>query len=478
MRNSHGSRRDNPIINHISISENGSDLGKLLQRHRDFFDRGETRSIGFRIEQLKKLRKAISSHYSSVLDALDADMKKPRFEAYESEIALLYQEIDHAMRKVKRWAKPHRVKTPLLLSPASSRVVPEPYGVVLIIAPWNYPFQLAIAPLIGAIAAGNTAVLKPSELAPHTSHSIAEIIRETFDSSYISAVEGGADTAKRLLSERFDYIFFTGGTATGRLVMEAASRHLTPVTLELGGKSPVIVARDASIDSAAKKIVWGKFINAGQTCLAPDYILAHEDIKEALLERMSFYIQEFYGEDPQSSTDYARIVNEKHFQRINRLLGRGNIRIGGGVEESDRYIAPTIVDGITIKDPVMGEEIFGPVLPVLGYSDLDEAISMVKSLPKPLALYLFTDNKKTRNRVIHETSSGGVCVNDTLLHVGNYNLPFGGVGDSGIGAYHGKTGFDTFSHMKSVLRKRLRFDIPLRYPPYRKGVGLLRRIFE
>jgi aldehyde dehydrogenase (NAD+) len=452
-------------------------MNKLIEDQRSYFRSGETRTLKFRMTQLKRLRKVIEENTSSILQALKMDLRKPEYEAYASEIAFLYQEIDHALKNLKRWMKPKRVKTPLVFAPASSNVVPEPYGVTLIIGPWNYPFQLILAPLIGAIAAGNTSILKPSELAPHTSHVIAEIIDKTFSPSYIAVVEGGVETTQNLLEQKFDYIFFTGGTAVGKVIMKEAAQHLTPVTLELGGKSPVIVADDADINAAAKKIVWGKFINAGQTCLAPDFVLVQEAVRETLLERIVHYIRAFYGEDPQKS-HYSRIINQRHFERLTKLMDRGHIVAGGETDASDLYIAPTVFEGISLDDPIMREEIFGPLLPVLSFQTIDEAVSMVNTFAKPLALYLFTGNRESQNRVIHETSSGGVCINDTIIHVGNYFLPFGGVGESGMGVYHGKDGFDTFSHLKSVFKKSWRWDLPFRYPPYRRSVAFLRKIFE
>ncbi len=452
-------------------------MDQLIEDQRSYFRTGETRTLKFRKNQLKRLRNAIEANTSSILQALKMDLNKPEYEAYASEIAFLYQEIDHAVRYLKRWMKPRRAKTPLVFAPASSSVLPEPYGITLIIGPWNYPFQLIIAPLIGAIAAGNTSILKPSELAPHTSRVIAEIIDKTFSPSYIAVVEGGAETTQNLLDEKFDYIFFTGGTAVGKVIMEAAARHLTPLTLELGGKSPVIVTDDADSDTAAKKIVWGKFINAGQTCLAPDFVLVQESIRENLIERVAHYIRAFYGENPQKS-HYSRIINQRHFERLSKMMDRGRIVAGGEMDASDLYIAPTVFEGISLADPIMKEEIFGPLLPVLSFQTLDEAISVVNTFAKPLALYLFTKNRESRNRVIHETSSGGLCINDTVIHVGNYFLPFGGVGESGLGVYHGKDGFDTFSHLKSVFKKSSRWDIPFRYPPYRRSVTFLRRLFE
>ncbi|OHD65090.1 MAG: aldehyde dehydrogenase [Spirochaetes bacterium RBG_13_51_14] len=450
-------------------------LRALLQKNREFFETGKTRDVVFRITQLKMLKTAIKANRDIILKTLWDDLKKPPSEAYAAEIGLVNHEIEYAIAHVKRWVKGRKAGTPRSLSPAKSMIMPEPYGMVLIIGPWNYPFQLILAPLVGAIAAGNTAVLKPSELAPHSSQALADMIGSTFDREYISVVQGGIDTAQDILGEKFDYLFFTGGAKTGKIIMSAAAQHLTPVTLELGGKSPVIVDRSASIDLAAKKIVWGKFINTGQTCLAPDYLLVHRDVKDALLDRIKQYIREFYGENPKLSKHYGRIISQKHFHRLSRILRSGSRVIGGRTDESQLYIEPTVIDNVTMSQPIMQEEIFGPILPVMTFKSLENAASIVNSMPKPLALYLFTGSKESREYMIRNTSSGGVCVNDVVIHIGNYHLPFGGVGESGMGAYHGRTGFETFSHMKSVMIKPQNRDIPKRYPPHSKTGSIFRR---
>jgi aldehyde dehydrogenase (NAD+) len=357
-----------------------------------------------------------------------------------------------------------------------SSVVREPYGVALIIGPWNFPFQLTFSPLVGAMAAGNCALLKPPIATPHSSRVIAKIIGDHFEPAYISVVEGGAETGQMLLEEKFDYIFFTGGPATGRLVMQAAAKHLTPVTLELGGKNPCIVDVDTHLDYTARRIVWGKFFNAGQSCVAIDYLLVDKAIKKQLLDRIVTYIPEFYGADPSLSTDYARIVDETHFDRLSRLLGQGKIIIGGQADRASRYIAPTVIDGITGHEPIMEDEIFGPLLPVIGYDDLTEAIAMINARPKPLALYFFSQDKEKQTRVLSETSSGGGCINDTVIHE-TTGLPFGGVGESGMGTYHGKASFDTFSHERSIIKSGFLLDIKLRYPPYKDHLKWLRKIF-
>lgn len=458
--------------------ETKSGFARLLERQRAFFDGGVTRDVDARLRQLTALRRAIVAGEREILAALAADLRKPAYEAYLAEIVFLYHEIDFTMKHLGRWAKPRRAGAPSILRPSENYVVPEPYGAALIIGPWNYPFQLTIAPLVGAIAAGNTAILKPSELAPATERVIADLIGRTFDPEFVAVVTGGVDATTALLRERFDHIFFTGGTAVGRIIMEAAAKHLTPVTLELGGKSPTIVLADADIETAARKIAWGKFINAGQTCLAPDYVLVDERVRTRFVDALGRAIGNFYGDDPQASPDYARIITTRHFARLRGLMGPHAPRIGGRTDERDRYIAPTVIENVPLDDPLMREEIFGPLLPVLSVGSLDEALGIVRSMSKPLALYLFTGDRAAERRVIRETSSGAVCVNDVVIHVSNYRLPFGGVGESGMGAYHGQYSFEAFSHLKPVMKRTRLFDMPLRYPPYRgSAMNIVRRIF-
>ncbi|MGB0561830.1 MAG: aldehyde dehydrogenase [Spirulinaceae cyanobacterium] len=442
------------------------DTQPLIAAQRAFFATGQTQPYDFRIEQLRKLQEAIAAYEDKILAALQQDLHKPAFEAVAAEVIFNQEEITYALKHLKRWLRPQRVSAPLSQQPASAQIVPEPLGVVLIIAPWNYPFQLMIGPLIGAIAAGNCAILKPSELAPHTAAVIKDLIAATFDPAYITVVEGGKEVTQELLQHRFDHIFFTGGTAVGKIIMRAAAEHLTPVTLELGGKSPCIVEPDAHLEYSARRIAWGKFINAGQTCIAPDYLLVHESIKDALLAKVKAAVQEFYGDDPAQSEDYCRIISDRHFERLSGLIDPTQVIFGGQTDASERYIAPTILDNVTWDDPIMAEEIFGPILPVLTYQDWDDAIAQINARPKPLALYLFSSDKARQEQVLNQTASGGVCLNDTIMQVGVTTLPFGGVGDSGMGAYHGKTSFDTFSHTKSVLKRNFWFDLKLRYPPY------------
>ncbi len=449
---------------------------ELLENHRTFFSSGRTKELSFRMEQLKILRKAINSRETAIFEALKQDLNKPAFEAYGGDTAIVINEIDYALRRLRYWAKPKKVWTPLAYFPSSSYVAPEPYGVALIIGPWNFPFQLLFGPLVGAVAAGNCGVLKPPIAAPHSARLIAKIVTDNFDPAYISLVEGGAETGQMLLEEKFDYIFFTGGPATGRLVMQAAARHLTPVTLELGGKNPCIVDRDTRLDYTARRIVWGKFFNAGQSCVAVDHLLVDKRIKQRLLDLIVKYVNEFYGADPAQSPDYGRIVNDAHFERLSRLLGQGTIIAGGQSDRAARYIAPTIIDNLKGQEPIMEDEIFGPLLPVIEYGDLTEAIAMVNARPKPLALYFFSRDKEKQARVLREASSGGACINDTVIHE-TTSLPFGGVGESGMGKYHGKAGFDAFSHDRSIIKSSFLFDIKLRYPPYKDHLKWMRKIF-
>ena len=452
-------------------------VSDIIRRQRDFFKTGKTKDVAFRIEQLKTLKQAVIEHQPAILEALKADLNKPEFEAYATEIVVI-KEIDYAIKHIKSWTSPKKAAIPIEQFPGSGRIYAEPLGVVLIIAPWNYPFQLIISPLVGAIAAGNCAILKPSEIAPHISQVLTDIIQKHFDAAYIAVVEGGIETSQQLLAEKFDHIFFTGGTAIGKVVMEAAAKQLTPVTLELGGKSPCIVDSDINIEYTARRITWGKFINAGQTCIAPDYLLVDKTIKQELLDSIQKCIREFYGDEPSASPDYARISNQKHFSRLVEFLKNCEIIIGGQNNEAERYIAPTVIDNVSLKAPVMQDEIFGPILPVIEYNDLTEAIAIINERPKPLALYFFSKNKNRQERVCRETSSGGVCINDTIMQVGVSSLPFGGVGDSGIGSYHGKASFDTFSHYKSVLNKSLRLDPKWRYAPYEGKLQLLKRLIS
>ena len=452
-------------------------IRQLLHDHRSCFASGVTKDLSFRREQLRVLKKALLACERPLFDALKEDLGKPAFEAYGGETAIVVSEIDHAVRRLRTWSRPKRVRTPLSYFPATCAIHPEPFGVALIIGPFNFPVQLMLSPLVGAIAAGNCAVLKPADSTPRTSAILAKLVRENFDPAYVSLIEGGAETAQALLAERFDHIFFTGGPATGKLVMAAAARHLTPVTLELGGKNPCIVDADTHLDIAARRIVWGKFFNAGQSCVAVDYLLVDRRVKHELLSRIIACLEVFYGKDPSRSPDFARIVNEAHFDRLLALLGQGDVLTGGASDRASRYIAPTVIDDIIGNEPIMEDEIFGPLLPVITYDDLSGAIDFVNVRPKPLALYVFSRDKARQERVLRETSSGGGCINDTVIHETVTGLPFGGVGDSGMGKYHGKASFDTFSHDRSIVRNNFLLDIFLRYPPYRDHLKWLKRLF-
>ncbi|CAB1083137.1 Aldehyde dehydrogenase (EC [Olavius algarvensis Delta 1 endosymbiont] len=454
------------------------EIPALIRDQKDYFSTGQTREVRFRMAQLDTLQKAVAKNRTKILDALHKDLAKSAYEGYLTEVGIVLDEIRFIKKHLPKWSKARRVRTRLIQLPGSSYIYPEPYGVSLIISPWNYPFQLVIDPLIGSMAAGNCSVIKPSEYAPHTGRVFSEIIADNFDPQYIAVVEGEADVSRTLLDEEFDYIFFTGSVAVGRAVMQAAARHLTPVTLELGGKSPCVVDRDVNLDVTAKRICSGKFINAGQTCIAPDYLLVHQEIKKELIDRLQYFIHQFYGADPQQSADYPRIVNEKHFRRLTEMMQGGNIIAGGQVESQNLYIAPTIVDDVEWDDPLMQAEIFGPILPVLVYDHLSDAISKVNNLPKPLAFYFFSNNRQNSEKIIKDTSFGGGCINDTLLHFTNPYLPFGGTGTSGIGSYHGKESFETFSHQKSILKKSFRLDAPLRYPPYGNKLKILEKIMR
>ena len=450
----------------------------LIQKQREFFNTNNTKDLTFRTEQLCKLRKAIKEYEEEILDALATDLNKSRFEAYMTEIGMVLEEIRFVLKHFKSWAKPKKVKTPLTQFPAKSRIYSEPYGVVLIMSPWNYPFQLTISPLVGAIAAGNCAILKPSNYSPKTSEVIAKIIEKTFPPEYISVVLGGREANQDLLEQKFDYIFFTGGTNVGRIVMEAASKHLTPISLELGGKSPCIVDESANIDLAAKRIVWGKFINAGQTCVAPDYLLVHKKIKDKLLEAIKKYINKFFSNALKEDYQFPKIITERHFKRLLGLMDSGNVFYGGKSDSKTNRIEPTIIDDVNWDSPIMQEEIFGPILPVIEFTDLNEVIKLINSRPKPLALYFFTTNKASENLILKSISYGGGCINDTIVHLATSHLPFGGVGESGMGNYHGKASFETFSHKKSVMKKSNRLDIPLRYPPFKDNLKVLKKFMK
>jgi aldehyde dehydrogenase (NAD+) len=454
------------------------DFAATIARQRAFFQTGATRSLEFRRAQLQKLHDAILARETPLFDALYADLRKSPYAAYTTEIGFVLSDIRHTLRSLPTWMAPRRRRAPLIAWPARGFTRPEPYGVALIIGPWNYPFQLLLSPLVGAIAAGNCVVLKPSEFAPRTAAAIAQMLGATFPEEYLAVVQGDRAVAETLLRERFDTIFFTGSTNVGRAVMMAAARHLTPITLELGGKCPCLVCADAPLELTARRIVWGKFINAGQTCVAPDFVLVDRRICEPLVAALKQAIRQSYGDDPQRSADYGRIIDREHLDRLTGYLNSGQIVHGGQHDASDLYLAPTILTGVPTDAPVMQEEICGPILPVLEFTALEDALALLRDRPTPLALYLFTRDRPTQQHVLATARSGGACLNDTVLHMIGKDLPFGGLGDSGLGAYHGKTSFDCFTHRRSVLRRSLAFDPKLRYPPPRISLATLKRAYR
>lgn len=444
-------------------------IADAIDRVREGFTDGVVRAVSDRETQLRQLRRMLVEHEDVFAAALASDLGKSSLEAYSTEIGYMIGEIDHALRHIRAWTQPQRVKLPLHLRPGSARIMQEPMGTVLVIAPWNYPLQLLLAPLVPALAAGNTAVLKPSEVASATAGAIAQLVPRYLDERAVQVITGGVPETTALLSHAWDHIFYTGNGTVGRIVMRAAAEHLTPVTLELGGKSPAIVTDSADVDVSARRIAWGKFVNAGQTCVAPDYVLVHDDLHDRFIAGLRSSIRRFYGSDPATSADFGRIINERHHARLTALLDAGGfdeVAVGGDHDVASRYLAPTVLTGVEPGAAVMEEEIFGPILPVIAYHDLDEAIAFVNARPKPLALYVFADRATAVDRVLTHTSAGGVTVNHTLLHLAVNDLPFGGVGASGMGAYHGEAGFRVFSHAKPVMHRPTKPDPGLAYPPY------------
>lgn len=425
----------------------------LLTKQRTYFRTGETKSVSFRINTLNTLKSLVQKHEQDILDAVKQDLNKSELEAKRAEVGLVIGEIDFMVENLEKWAATKEVPTPASHEGAKSFIQPEPYGSALVIAPWNYPFQLAVTPLVGAIAGGNTAVLKPSELTPKTSALLSTLINDNFPEEYLHVVEGEVETSTALLKEDFDYIFFTGSTGVGKIVAEAAAKHLTPTTLELGGKSPTIVHEDANLDEAAQRIARGKFANAGQTCVAPDYLLVHSSVKDELMSKFKEVITASYGENIVENPNFGHVVSERHFDRLVGFLDNGSIVTGGKHDRDNLIIEPTILDNISWDDSVMQDEIFGPILPVMTYDSLDEIIEPIVKRPKPLALYLFSDDEAVQDEILSTISFGGGSINDTINHMTSHYLPFGGVGDSGMGAYHGKASFDTFTHFKSVLKR-------------------------
>lgn len=451
-------------------------IPQLVQRARSYFQSDVTRPYAFRIERLRALEASMQAHENDVFEALQQDLGKAKHEAFPAEIGIVYADLKHALSHLRGWMKSKRWGLPITFWPGSGVQIAEPLGTALIISPWNYPFQLGTSPLVGAIAAGCNIVIKPSELAPHTGLVVEKVLRHAFgDDGFVTVVQGGAETNQQLLAERFDVIFFTGSTRVGTIVMEAAAKHLTPVILELGGKSPCIVAADADLEVTARRIMWGKTYNAGQTCIGPDYALVHRDVRERFIEACKRALTGFYGDDPKASPDYGRIISTRHHQRLVSLMKGGHVVVGGQHDEASRYFAPTLLTDVDLSSPLMTEEIFGPLFPIIDVGSVDEAIDFVRARPKPLALYAFTSNDETADRVLARTSSGGAMVNDLILHIAS-GLPFGGVGQSGMGAYHGKASFDAFSHHKSVLRRPFYLDLKVRYPPYKVSLKVFRRL--
>lgn len=451
------------------------DFSALAAAQRAYFQSGATRPLSFRMQMLETLRRVVRENEQVLAEAMAADFRKSAFEVYMTETGLVLDEIGFHLRHLRGWMRERRVRTPLAQFPSASFVSPEPYGVALILAPWNYPIQLCLEPLIGAISAGNCAVLKPSAYTPETSRVLAEMIGKSFPREYIAVVEGGRAENQALLHERFDYIFFTGSPSVGRLVMQCAAEYLTPVTLELGGKSPVIVDKTANVRLAARRVMFGKVLNAGQTCVEPDYAFVHADVLDEFLDGCRAALREFfptgdYGEMPV-------IVNEKHYRRVRRLMQGETAAVGGGSDDASRWIAPTVLTGVTPESPVMREEIFGPVLPVMTWRDIGTCIEYITSHEKPLALYLFTADHALERRVLDSCSFGGGCINDTIVHLATPHMPFGGVGASGMGSYHGRKSFDTFTHERSILKKACWLDLPIRYHPYTQTKARLLRLF-
>lgn len=455
------------------------DLNKIYAAQQAYFASGATRPYAFRKQQLKKLKQAIKKHEPAVMQALHADLRKPPLEAYSSEIGIIYEEIRHTLDNLKHWMRPDEVTSPFMHYPSSSRIYKDPLGLTLLIGPWNYPFQLLAAPLIGAIAGGNCVVLKPSELAPHTATVLETIIKETFDPAYITVIQGdGREVIPAAMQHRFDHVFFTGSIPVGKKILEMAAPHLTPVTLELGGKSPCVVDDRVNIEVAAKRIIWGKYWNAGQTCIAPDYVLVHRSVKEQLTAAMNKAITRFFGNDPAASPDYGRIINSGRFDTLTALLSQGRIITGGVTNKADLYISPTLMEDVPWTAPLMQEEIFGPILPIIPFDNIPQAVDLIRQHPYPLSLYIFTKRSKTEKILLEQLRFGGGCVNNALTHFTNPELPFGGTGYSGMGRYHGHYSFETFTHRKGVMKTATWLDVPVKYAPYGNKLNLLKRLMK
>jgi aldehyde dehydrogenase (NAD+) len=453
-------------------------IQSAVDKQKQFYKEGKTKPIDVRKQTLEKLADVIKEQEKEILLALKQDLNKSEMETYTTEIGILLEEIRFTLKHIDEWSAPVKVKTAKTHVGSKAYKVPEPYGAALIIAPWNYPLQLALSPIIGAIAAGNTAIIKPSELTPHTSNLIAGLIDAHFDPEYITVIEGGVETTQLLLEQRFDYFFFTGSVPVGKVIMEAAAKQLIPVTLELGGKSPCIIDETANVPLAAKRVAFGKVTNAGQTCVAPDYLFIHKEVKEEFIREFQKAIMGFYGKNPLTNDTYGRIVNERHFKRLAGYLQDGDILTGGSVDYASLKIEPTLMVPKDDTVPVMQDEIFGPIFPLMEYEDLDEVIRFINDRPKPLALYLFTSEDHVSDKVNNSVSYGGGCVNDTLMHLATPYLPFGGVGESGIGNYHGESSFAAFSHYKSILKQTTKFDFSFRYPNAKFGLKILKKLLK
>ncbi|WP_223548257.1 aldehyde dehydrogenase [Aestuariivivens sp. NBU2969] len=453
-------------------------IPEIVLLQKTFFKSQKTKDVKHRLNLLKTLKKEILLREHDIYNALHKDFKKSSFEVYLSELGLVISELNLVIKNLKKWSKPKRVSASLLTFPSKDYIYKDPYGTVLVIAPWNYSFLLAMEPLIMAIAAGNTVVLKPSELTEHVSKIITEIIETVFTKELAIAIEGGVETSTELLKQHWDYIFFTGSTKVGKIVAKAAAKHLTPVTLELGGKSPCIIDGTINLQLTAKRLVWGKFLNGGQTCIAPDYIIVKSNIKTQFIDALKLEITKQYGNEPKDSEDFPRIINERHFLRLKNLLTQSNVIFGGNTDEKNNYISPTLVEEPKLDSPLMSEEIFGPILPILTYEIENDIETIIHGLEKPLSLYIFSKNKKFTKGIIKKYSFGGGVINDVLTHFGNYRLPFGGIGVSGIGKYHGKHGYDTFTHQKSIMKRGTWIDPPLRYAPYKNKLRMLKTAFK
>ncbi|MCF6182218.1 aldehyde dehydrogenase [Lutibacter sp.] len=441
-------------------------IEEIIISQRAFFSTNQTKDVNFRLKQLKKIKKLLKDNEDLIYKAIYDDFRKSKFETYLSELSLVYHEINTLIKNLKKWSKPKSVYTGLTNFPAKSYIIPEPLGNTLVIGAWNYPYQLSLMPAITALAAGNTVILKPSELPKNSSKAMAKIINENFNSNYFCVIEGGINETTQLLEHRFDKIFFTGSTNVGKIIYQAAAKHLAPVTLELGGKSPTFVLADANLKMTAKRMVWAKFLNAGQTCVAPDYVLVEKSIEKEFLDVLKNEIEKQYSQENQDN--YLQIINTKNFERLNNLIDTTKVFCGGKSNKEERYISPTILQNVSFNDPIMQDEIFGPILPVIPFSELDTAITMVKGKPKPLSCYIYSKNRKKIKKILNEISFGGGAINDSVMHLTNSNLPFGGVGLSGVGNYHGKDGFSTFSHYKSILDKPFWLEFNLKYAPYTK----------